>query len=278
MTGFIIAAALLTLAVLALLLYPLLRRKPVSCASQRQLNAAIYRDQLNELERDFAEGALTQDDYNHDREELQRRLLEDAADVEAPPVAGVASKRTALALVLLLPLVGAGMYAWLGSPQALTPVAPAVSHSPDAAEIERMVAALAARQEKNPADLNGWLMLGRSYKALGRFDDAVKAMERAMPAIEKDASLLAIYADVLAAQAGGNLEGKPRQVIEQALKVDPNSPMVLDLAGSAAYNRKDFAAAVEYWERLQKVLPPDAEYAKSLADGIAEARSHIAGK
>ena len=273
MTAFIIAAALLTLAILGLLAYPLLRRKAASSATQRQLNAAIYRDQLSELERDYADGSLSADDYAHDREELQRRLLEDAAEAEAPAAVSKGGTRTALALFVLLPAAAAGMYAWLGTPAAMEPVV--AQHAAGQDELERMVAGLAARQEKNPDDLNGWVMLGRSYKAFGRFDEAVKALERALPAIEKDAALLAIYADALAAQAGGNLEGKPRQVVERALKLDPDSTMALDLAGSAAYNRKDFGAAAGYWERLRKLLPADSEYAKSLDAGIAEARAQM---
>jgi cytochrome c-type biogenesis protein CcmH len=272
MTGFIIAAALLTLAVLALLLTPLLRRKPHSSASQRQLNAAIYRDQLNELEGDFKDGGLSEADYNHDREELQRRLLEDAAEAELPAAApSGGNKRTVIVLAVLLPAIAAGLYALLGTPEALNPTA-AAQHNAGSAELELMVAKLAARQEKNPDDLNGWVMLGRSYKAFGRFDEALKALDRAMPLIEKDANLLAIYADALAAKTG-SLEGKPRQFIEQALTLDPNSTMALDLAGTAAYNRKDFAAAAGYWERQLKLMPPDSDYAKSLSAGIAEARA-----
>lgn len=273
MTGFILAAALLTLAILGLLLYPLLWRQSAGSATQRQLNAAIYRDQLNELERDYADGNLSADDYAHDREALQRRLLEDAAETEAPIAAG-GGKCAALVLALLLPVAAAGLYAWLGTPEAMNQ--DAAQHRAGQDELERMVADLAAKQEKNPGDLKGWVMLGRSYKAFGRFDEAAKALERAMPLIEKDAALLAVYADVLAAQAGGSLEGKPRQIVERALKLDPDSTMALDLAGSAAFDRKDFGAAIKYWEHLQKLLPADSEYAESLKAGIAEARAQAA--
>ncbi|MFA7239177.1 MAG: c-type cytochrome biogenesis protein CcmI [Sulfuricellaceae bacterium] len=275
MTAFIIAATLLTLAVLALLVYPLLRRKATHSASRRQLNAAIYRDQLSELERDFADGSLSAGDYANDREELQRRLLEDANDAETPAAANVGGKPTALTLAIALPIAAALLYVWLGSPNAIDHAA--AQHNTGMVDLERMVAGLAAKQEKNPDDFEGWIMLGRSYKAFGRFDKAVKALEHALPVIEKDAALLAIYADALAAQAGGKLEGKPRQIIEQALKLDPESNMALDLAGSAAYDRKDFAAAVEYWERLKKLLPPGSENAQSLAAGIADARAQMAG-
>lgn len=272
MSGFIVAAALLTLAILALLLTPLLRRKAHSAATQRQLNAAIYRDQLNELERDFKDGGLSDADYRHDREELQRRLLEDSAETDPPAAApSGANKRTAVALAVLLPAAAIGLYAWLGNPEALNPAA-AGQHSASSAELDQMVGELATRLEKNPDDLNGWVMLGRSYKAFGRFDDALKALEHALPLIEKDATLLAIYADALAAKSG-TLEGKPRRMFEQALKLDPDAQMALDLAGSAAYNRKDFAAAAGYWERQLKQLPPDSDYAKSLAAGIADARA-----
>ncbi len=272
MTGFLAAAALAVALTLLLLLRPFLWRKAApAAATHRQLNAAIYRDQFAELENDRAEGTLIEEDYRQARAELQRRVLDDAQDetVALPQ----APKKTLLALALLLPAGAAALYFLLGNPEGLAPQ----QHRVSSQEVENMVANLAARLEKEPDNFEGWLMLGRSYKAMRRFGEAEKAFDRAAPLLEKDAQLLAVYADVVAANAGGSFDGKPLALIEKALKVDPNNLQALWLAGSAAFAGGRFGQAVTTWERLLKLLPPESEDAKQLASGIAEARAQIRG-
>jgi len=183
--------------------------------------------------------------------------------------------RTSLAaLLLILPLASAGLYVWLGNPAALNP---ATSQQAATQNMEKMVEALAARLEKNPDDLQGWAMLARSYKALRRLDEAEKAFARLGEALHRDPDLLASYADLLAARAN-SLEGRPRQLVEQALKLDPEHSMALSLAGTAAYQRQDFAQAVHYWQRLVKTLPPDSDEAKGVAAVVERlSREHKLG-
>jgi hypothetical protein len=88
----------------------------------------------------------------------------------------------------------------------------------------------------------------------------------------KDAHLLAEYAEALALATGGSLRGRPSELLARALKLDPNFPDALVLAGTAAYEREDYAAAAAYWERLLKQLPADSEDAKSLAESIDKAK------
>lgn len=266
---FLVAAAVLALVALAWLLRPLLRRvSAVSSASRQALNSAIYRDQLAELERDRADGSLAESDFEQARVELQRRLLEDAAVADAPSVAPRSAKHTALTVALVLPLAAALMYTWLGNPAAMRSVE--AQHQVTAGQMDEMVAKLDARLQKNPNDPQGWAMLGRTYKALGRFDEAEKAFMRAGDLMNSDAVLLAEYADLLAVRANGNLEGRPLQLVKQALKIDPDNFMALALAGTAAYNRKDFPEASRYWNQLLTLLPPESEDAKSLSATLAE--------
>ncbi len=277
---FLSAAALLLLVVLGLLLRPLLRRNaPSMIASRQALNTAIYRDQLVELERDRAAGSLSEVDYEQAREELQRRLLADASESDALPSSSGPAWRSALALVLALPIAAAALYAWLGTPAALQPIQeqPQAGHPVTQAQIEQMVAALAARLKQHPEDIKGWIMLARSYKALGRYDDAARAFAHIGDAMDSDPELLSEYADLLAVRAGGKLDGKPMELVNKALALDPNNTMALALAGTAAYGKKDFATAVKYWERLQKILPPDSDDAKSIAAAVAEARAKEGG-
>lgn len=267
MTTFLIAAALVLAASLVLLARPWWRRQARG-GSRHALNTAIYRDQLAEIEKDRVSGELNETDYQEARAELQRRLLDDAgADDDAPTASGH-PKRTLVALLVTLPLAAAGLYAWLGNPAALDPM---TRRDFTQADIEKMVAGLAARLEQEPDNHQGWLMLARSYKAMGRLDQAERAFEKAMPLVEQNPQLLGAYADLLAMKAGGSLEGRPAELIAKALALDPDDLQSLWLAGSAAYNRGDFAKAVAHWRRALAQVAPESEDAQMLTAIIAEA-------
>jgi cytochrome c-type biogenesis protein CcmH len=139
--------------------------------------------------------------------------------------------------------------------------------------VEKMVAEFSAKMEKDPTNLKGWAMLARSYKILGRNDDAINAYARAGNFIDSDPQLLADYADALAVKANGNFAGKPLQLIQQALKLDPDNLMALWLSGTASYTSGNYRAAVQTWEKLAQQIPPGTEEARSIEASIAEARS-----
>lgn len=273
MGGFVLAAALLVAVTLVVLLRPWKRHAKAAAASTSDINAGIYRDQMAELDRDLAAGTLSPEDHAQARSELQRRLLDDVSSSDTPAAAVAGMKRTSLLLALTLPLAAAGLYAWLGTPAALDPLATA---APTQQNVEKMVADLAARMEKNP-DPRGFVVLARSYRAMGRLPEAEAAFQRIGPALQENATLLAEYADVLATRAMGNFDGKPMEVLNQALKLEPENPMAMSLAATAAYNRNDFAQAVKYWEQLLRILPAESEDSKWLVEAIAKTREHMAG-
>ena len=273
MGGFVLAAAILVAVTLVVLLRPWNRKPKPAAGSTSDINSGIYRDQLAELDRDLAAGTLSTEDHAQARAELQRRLLDDVSATDAPTTAAGGMKHTALLLAVTLPLAAAGLYAWLGTPAALDPLARA---APTQQNVEKMVADLAARMEKNP-DPRGFVVLARSYRAMGRLPEAEAAFERIGPALQENATLMAEYADVLASRAMGNLEGKPMALVNQALKVEPENPMALSLAATAAYNRGDYAQAIARWQQIQRVVPPDSEDARWLTDAIAKTREHLAG-
>lgn len=271
MTTFLIAAALILAVSLFLLARPWWQRKAADAASRRQLNATIYRDQLAELERDRASGQLAEADYQTARAEIQRRLLEDAAQDDTRLVAPAHPKRTLIALLIALPLLGAVGYAWLGTPAALDQMQRRDFSQQD---IDRMVANLEAKLANEPDNFPGWAMLARSYKVMRRMADAERAYEKAWPLVEQDPQLLADYADLLASKTG-DLSGRPEQLINKALTLDPNHMQSLWLAGTAAFNRADYATAVKHWQRAQRQLPPDSEDAQMLANIVEEARQKM---
>jgi len=191
----------------------------------------------------------------------------------AAAVSGVVqprSTRTTLAVAIGVPLAATALYGLLGTPAALAPQAapPVAAHAGD--EVDRMVAGLAARLQKQPDDPKGWAMLGRSYHAMGRIDEAQAAFARVGDALQRDPSLLADYADVLASKAQGNLQGEPMRLVTQALALDPDHAMALSLAAMAAYQRQDFAEAARHWQHVLRQLPAESEEAKWVQKMLAE--------
>ncbi len=269
MTGFIAGAILLLALTFLLLLVPYWRRSR-DTADRRQLNAAIYRDEMADLDRDLATGALNEADHRQAKEELQRRLLEDSSGAEAAYAKPAVPKKTLAVLALLLPLAAAGLYLMLGTPAGINP--PPEERQFTRADIDRMVAGLAARLEQQPDNVEGWIMLARSYRALRRLDEAASAYAHAVALTGNDPNLLAEYADVIILRTG-SFDGKPTELIIRALKLDPDNVQAGWLAGTAAFEHGRYAEAVGFWERALKQLPPGSEDAQALAGSIEEART-----
>lgn len=274
MTVFIGIAALLTLLVLAWLLIPLLRSSHRSGISSEGINAAIHRDQLQALEADLARGVINQEDFEATRDELQLRLLD---DTQSTPITAATSgkrllspKATAVMVALATPLLAVGLYLQLGNPALVEPVQS--QHMGDQ-EIRAMIDKLAERQKANPTDLKGWTMLARSYRVMGRLEDARDAFEKAGSYIDTEPDALLDYAAVLGGLQGNRLEGKPVALIEQALKISPEHPNALMMLGIVAYQREDYAGAVKVWEQLLAMLDPNSEDAQQMQANIADARA-----
>lgn len=274
MNVFIGIAALLTLLVLAWLLYPLLRNRHQGSITTEGLNAAIHRDQLHALEADLARGVINQEDFEATRDELQLRLLDDTQST--PMAQSEKSKRwlsprsTAIIVALITPLLTVGLYMKIGNPTLIDPVK---SQQMGQQEITNMVDKLAERQKANPTDLQGWTMLARSYRVMGRLEDARNAFENAGSYIDTDPDALLDYAAVLGGLQGNKLEGRPAALIDQALKVNPDHPSALMLLGISAYQRADYVSAVKAWEKLLSMLDPASSDAQQMQGNIADARA-----
>lgn len=275
MIAFAVAAAVLA-AVAVWIVARALRRLPgVVAPGAAQANLDALKEQLHRLDEDLAAGALDAESHARTRDELARRLLDETRD-EAPTAAAV-PRATLWLLVIAVPVLAVALYAMLGAPAALAPGATSAQREPTPQDVEAMVARLAERMEKQPPgraeDLEGWVMLGRSYAVLQRYPEASRAFGRALQLAPDDPQLLVDQADVLAMTQGQNLQGEPLKLIERALRLDPANPKALALAGTAAFERKDYAAAAGYWQKAQPLAPPGSEFAQGLERGIAEARA-----
>jgi cytochrome c-type biogenesis protein CcmH len=286
---FSVVAALLVAAALLFIVPPLWRRRDGRSVQRDRSNLEIYKDQLRELEADLANGVLSREQFEQGRVELERRLLEDVNP--GVNTATVADDRgegrgAAVTVILLIPLLAVFLYLIKGNPAALSPEKITVAqqsgngpaHAVTAEQINAMVEGLAQRLQSNPQDPEGWRMLGRSYVALGRYPEAVSALEKAVSMLPDDPDLLADYADALAMTSGQTLEGKPMELVQRALKLNPNHEKALWLAGTGAYNRHDYRGAAAYWERLLQQLTPNSKEAQQVQNIIAEANDLAEGR
>ncbi|MGH8759886.1 MAG: tetratricopeptide repeat protein, partial [Burkholderiales bacterium] len=124
----------------------------------------------------------------------------------------------------------------------------------------------------------GWMMLGRAYRALERFQESSDAFRKAVALAPNNADLLADLAETLALRNGRSLTGEPTRLLDRALKLDPGNDKVLALSGSAAFERKDYKATIRHWEALLKRPGVSADLAQALSVGIAEASALSTGK
>jgi cytochrome c-type biogenesis protein CcmH len=284
----VFAAALLALA-LALVLPPLLRRtapsqlQPYVVADARRANLAILREQLKELDAELASGRISGDQHALAKTDIERRALDEEGlpDSLSPaanlPVAANA-RRSAIFIAVCIPLLVLGMYGFIGNPQALLALAdaPAPESEVTMAQVEALVTQMAQKLESQPANPQAWEMLARSYAALQRFPEAARAYEKAGTLAPNNAQLLADHADVLAMLQGQSTAGEPEKLIARALALDPKNLKALALAGSAAFERKDFAGAIQFWSQARQIAPPTGEFTTGLDRSLEAARDAAA--
>ena len=273
---FMLLALAMCFCIAAVFIWILLRQRPVrSSASQAKLNASVYRAQIMDLDREHQSGHISTQEWQQTRDELSQRMLEDTSLSDDP---GARKEKpalwTALVIALTLPLASLSMYLWVGEPEALQA---AITESPEKAmqtELSGMVQTLAKKLETNPENQEGWVMLGRSYRALEKYDNAVSAYDRALK-LSADDNLKLERAEVLALKAKGNFDGEPWSVIREILKKDPLNKGALLLAGSASYAHDKYADALRYWQQARKQLAADHPDVPSLENAIATAQNKL---
>lgn len=280
MITFVVVAAAMLLAALAWILVPLLQRRPAAAIGREESNLAILRDARAELEADLANGTISAEQYEVSRAELDRRVLEETQAVDGgaatPPRSGAL---TAALVGAVLPIAAVVLYLALGTPLALSPDAARMAAAPDdeqhatsPQQIEAMIEQVKQKLASDPSNVDGWVVLARTYYVTGRAQEAAQAYEKATALLPDNADLLADYADALGVAQGRSLDGRPAELIARALKADPGHWKANALAGTIAFNRKEYAKAVAHWERTKAAVPPESPIAQTIAGSIAEAR------
>jgi cytochrome c-type biogenesis protein CcmH len=273
----LIFAAMTATAMLAVLL-PLRRRAPARSGS----DVAVYRDQLEEIDRDRAAGLVGAGEAEAARVEISRRLIAAAAPVEAgrgdAPVEARWGRRAAvLAGVVMLPLGSAGLYLALGSPGV--PSEPLASRSvaaPASTSIAAMVAQVEAHLVKNPEDGRGWEVLAPVYLRTGRFDDAVKARRNALRLLGPTAVREADLGQAMVAAADGVVTADARAAFDRAAALDPGDVMARYFLGLAAEQEGKRAEAAAIWRKLLADAPPGARWTATVQAALAQIGEGVA--
>jgi cytochrome c-type biogenesis protein CcmH len=274
-TSFIAIATVMVVIALAWLLWPLLRAGRRSTVERHIANATIYRDQFADLDSDLRRGTLSEAQYAEAKGELERRLLEEGrAETRTTAAPLKPSRSTAIVIALAVPVVAGLMYWKLGAPDAFSPIATPVdaAHQLNPEQVSQMVEQLAARLQKEPDNVEGWVILAKTYYTMRNFPEAAAAYEKLNQLVPNEPDLLADYADALAMSQGRSIAGKPLELVNAALKADPTHWKALAMAGTAAFDRKDYKGAVEYWERLRASQPADSPIGQQITASIDEAR------
>ncbi len=270
---FWIVAALVVIVTLGVLLRALLARHPADEApADDSASVAIFRDQKRQLDEDLGNGVIDSAEHARMQEELAKRLGHEV-DHPAPaarPTTTRARWIVAVALIVIVPITAGALYFALGRPGAIDAERIAAARPQlSQAQVLAMVETLAQRMKDNPADPKGWALLGRSYAALGRFDDAANAFDQATQRAPNDPMLWADYADTLS-MAQASLQGKPTELTQKSLAIDPHNQKALALAAASASERHAYDEALDHWRTLAADLPADSDASREVAVVIAD--------
>jgi cytochrome c-type biogenesis protein CcmH len=259
--------ALMTAAAIFAVLWPLSRKKPLPSGS----DVAVYRDQLEEIERDRAAGLIGTAEAEAARIEVSRRLLAAADAPAAAPVAVADGRRRAVALValLLLPLGAAGLYLTLGSPGLPGQQLEARREAPaEQRSILELVARIEARLQESPDDGRGWEVLGPVYMRMGRYDDAVAARRNALKLLGPTPQREADLGEALTAVANGIVTAEAKEAFDRALKLDAEDFRARYFAGLAAEQDGRPRDAAEIWRKLLESAPAGSGWAGFVRESL----------
>ena len=272
---FLLIVSVLILIAFLLILPPLWRKQTVQEADLDQRNIAIAQHRLAELKENRLSGGLSQAQYDEQLADLEQALSDDL-EIKSHVTAAQSQGRWVIyVLALGIPLLAGSLYFTLGNYQAISHSAE-MSVDPEAlklAEINKMVGGLAEKMKANPDDAKGWLMLGRSYKALDQFPKAVDAFANAYRLLGDQAEVMLLYADAIAYANDKNLAGKPTELVFKVLALEPDNMNALWLGGMAKAQQGDPATAIKLWKKLETLLPPNSEPLQEIQDLLAKIES-----
>ena len=288
MTGFWIAATVMTVITLGILMFPVIRRGAVTAATRKDFDLTVYKDQLQEVDRDLERGLLSQDQAISARTEIERRMLGamDETIATNPDIGDkdIGDKKSGgnnpstvmlmFALLIIVPLGAFGIYLNFGQPSM--PDQPLAARETQLKEITQgraqvaeMVAKLERQMIETPDDPNGWALLSRSYRAMGRFGDAVNALKRLVQLTNNDPEALIMLAEALVEMDEGSVSLKAVELLKSVQAADAADPRPYFYIGLERQQKGDFQGAVNEWAKLLNNSPSNAQWVPEMQKRIS---------
>ena len=261
--------ALMTAAAVFAVLWPLGRD---TCTQTGGTEAAVYTDQLAEIDRDLAAGLIAEPDADAARVEISRRLLAAADGARAAPSNVSLNLRRAVSVLALagLPALAAAFYLPLGSPRM--PDFPLADRrgSPSANEpLDRLVAQVEAHLDKNPTDGRGWTVLAPVLVKLNRYDDAVRAYRNSIAYAGETAERRADLGEAMTGDANGVVTSDARGEFQRAAALDAENPKAAYFLGLAAEQDGRGSDAAAIWRVMLSKAPQDAPWRPAVQEALA---------
>ena len=290
MSGLWIAIAAVSATAAGVLLLSLAKHRSAQPRRRADFDLVVFKDQLAELERDRERGILSDTEAAAARTEIERRILAIADDVgqaeDGADEPGAARRLSPAALLIGLaaPAAALAMYLHSGTPEA--PDAPfaarnidaerdAVNQQRQAAEMAQLTDKLAKRLAQDPKNLRGWLLLGRSYLAMGRDQDAIGALKRAYELEPLDPAVIVEYGEALILTDQGRVGDLARALMERAREADPRNPRARHYIALAKSQGGDIQGALQDWVDLRAISPADAPWLKVVDEQIASSAKDL---
>ena len=254
---FWLITALLVLLSLIFVVMPLMTARKNQSSSRLDVNRALYDGKLTELQLDLEKGLLDQEEYDDAVAELQRTLLDDAANIEPTAVSSNNNYALVIIVVAILPISSVFMYKYFSSiGNVVVPNAQQANIEEQARSLEQAVVSLEAHLQQNPNDADGWKNLGQSYFVMQQFDKAVEAYLKANELKNNaDPDVLVLLAEASGFAKDDLFEEYEISLLNQALQINPNHERALWYSGYTAYSADQFQEAVVHWEKLLALVP-----------------------
>ena len=276
------AMLLLLLVAIVITIFPLLRIRKSRSLAYKTSNIQLHEEKLNELNLDLQEDRIDQAAYKIARQELDRELLIDTP-VESKETAALhytteAKKHPVLALTIavFLPALSLLVYMQLGMHADAEQEAAATATAAEKTmpSVDEMVAKLEKYLQENKGELKDWVMLGRSYKHLGRYGEAANAFAAASE-LEQSPQLMLEHAEVVALMNGQKFNEQARELALKALALAPDNVNALWFSGVAEFQFANYRESIKYLSQLSSVAAQDPEVDRSIRFYISQAREQL---
>ncbi|MCK4708081.1 MAG: c-type cytochrome biogenesis protein CcmI [Gammaproteobacteria bacterium] len=250
-------------------------------SDQNQQNILIAKEQLNDIEKELADGTLDEADYLQRKAELQKALVSNVEESEANQSQQTIPKYALVSVLIVIPLIALPIYSFLGNSNAITAAGKVSQSATDkhtpvmTASMDDLLQNLAAKLEKNPDNVKGWQMLGRSYMSMNRYAEAADVYSKLYTLVGDETSVLLAYADALAMSRDGKISGMPFQLVMAALKQEPDNTTGLWLAGLGYSEKGEYQQAIKSWQQLLPLFAGNIESETKVRNLIASARSRL---